>query len=318
MMGDTAIASSLLKAVEVWTPSADGALAVDSAMYAGAESFGMATQSLTLEPGTGLPGWVSDARVPVLFDDLSSADFVRSEAAAASNLGAGFGLPVFDGEELTAVMIFLFDSGELARGAFESWLPNATRHELELGTGFYSGLDRFKRLSQYLRFPYGAGLPGEVWQTLTPQLINRLGESDHFLRASGAVADGLDSGLAVPVVSGSDQLNAVFVMLSSNASPIARALAVWVPSDIDGVFELSDVVAPGLPELASHNGQLISRPGEGLISRVVETRKPIVMTETASDDAVFGDSLATGTFAWALAWPVIVHGQVTAICVIAN
>ncbi len=317
-MGDTIIASSLLKVVEVWTPSADGTLAVDSAMYADVDQFSMATQSLRLDSGTGLPGWVADARVPVLFDDLTSADFVRSDAATKSNLGAGFGLPVFDGDELTAVMIFLFDADELARGAVESWLPNTTRHELELGTGYYSDLDRFRRLSQYLRFPYGAGLPGEVWQMLTPQLIDRLGESSHFLRASGAVADGLDSGLAVPIVSGSEHLNAVFVLLSSNASPIARALQIWVPSETDGVFELSSVVAPSLPELAGRSGQLQSTPGEGLISRVIETRKPAVVTDIEADDPVFGGSLSTGALSWGLAWPVIVHGQVTAICVLAD
>jgi len=317
-MGDTIIASSLLKVVEVWTPSADGALVVDSAMYAEVDAFGEATQSLRLDSGAGLPGWVSEARVPVLFDDLSSADFVRSGAATESNLGAGFGLPVFDGDELTAVMIFLFDADELARSAFESWLPNTTRHELELGTGYYSDLDRFRRLSQYLRFPYGAGLPGEVWQTLAPQLIDRLGESSHFLRASGAVADGLDSGLAVPVVSGRDHLNAVFVMLSSNSSPIARALQIWLPSEADDVFELSDVVAPTLPELAGRGGQLLSTPGEGLIGRVLETRKPVVVTQGDAGDPVFGSALSTGALSWGLAWPVIVHGQVTAICVIAD
>ncbi|MBI1313192.1 hypothetical protein GC176_18020 [bacterium] len=317
-MGDTIIASSLLKVVEVWTPSADGTLVVDSAMYADVDAFGVATQSLRLASGTGLPGWVSEARVPVLFDDLSSADFVRSGAATESNLGAGFGLPVFDGDELTAVMIFLFDADELARGAFESWLPNTTRHELELGTGYYSDLDRFRRLSQYLRFPYGAGLPGEVWQTLTPQLIDRLGESSHFLRASGAVADGLDSGLAVPVVSGADHLNAVFVMLSSNASPIARALQIWVPSETEGVFELSEVVAPSLADLAGRSSQLRSVPGEGLIGRVLDTRKPAVVTDVESDDPVLGGALSTGVLSWGLAWPVIVHDRVTAICVVAD
>lgn len=317
-MGDTVIASSLLKVVEVWTPTGDGTLVVDSAMYADVDQFSVATQSLQLESGVGLPGWGAEARVPVLFDDLSSSDFVRSDAATDSNLGAGFGLPVFDGDELTAVMIFLFDDDELARGAFESWLPNTTRHELKLGTGYYSDLDRFRRLSQYLRFPYGAGLPGEVWQTLTPQLIDRLGESSHFLRASGAVADGLDSGLAVPVVSGSEHLNAVFVMLSSNASPIARALQIWVPSETDAVFELSEIVAPTLPDLAGRSGQFRSTPEAGLVGRVLDTRRPVVVSDIEPDDPVFSGALSKGTLTWGLAWPVIVHGQVTAICVIAD
>lgn len=315
-VGDTAIASSLLKVVEVWTPDADDRLVVDSAVYSGVDAFQAASEGLRLDPGAGLPGWVREARVPVLFEDLSSKDFVRNEAAAECNLGAGFGLPVFDGDQLTAVMIFLFDADELARGAFESWLPNIDRHELELGTGYYSDLDRFRRMSQYLRFPYGAGLPGQVWQTITPELIGRLGESSQFLRASGAEADGLDSGLAVPVVRGVDEVLSVFVMLSANTPPIARTMQTWIPDVSDGAFELSGVVASDLPQLESVASELRYKPGEGLVGQVLETRKPLVMTDFSTERPPMADLAREVGLTWGLGWPVIAHGQVQAVCVI--
>lgn len=312
-MGEAVITSNLLKVVEVWTPAENGQLTVDSAIYQGVEAFEEASRNLTLAEGTGLPGWVWSAGVPVLFDDLNSADFVRNEAAAESNLGAGFGLPVFDGDDLAAVMIFLFDSHELATGAFESWLPNDVRNELELGTGYYSKLERFRRLSQYLRFPYGAGLPGEVWQTLTPALISRLGEAAQFLRASGAEADGLESGLAVPVVQSTDTLRSVFVMLSGDESPIARVLSTWVPS-ADGGFGLSAATASGIDHI---EGILArdTRVATSFVTHVVESRIPILENDLASMRE-FSILATEEQLSWALGWPVVVNNEVQAVCVI--
>lgn len=313
-MGDAIITSSLLRVIEVWTPDADGALTVESAIYSGVDQFEQSSEGLRLTDGAGLPGWVWSAGVPVLFEDLCSRDFVRNEAAAASNLGAGFGLPVFDGDELAAVMIFLFDADELVKGAFESWLPNEIRNELELGTGYYSSLERFRRLSQYLRFPYGAGLPGEVWQTLSPRLIDRLGESSQFLRASGAEGDGLRSGLAVPIVSGDDTLRSVFVLLSANEPPIARALQTWTP--VGEFLELSCVVASGLPELEQQTGQIRCQRGEGLAGRVRESRRPEAICSFSNEPREFAKIAEDAGLSWALAWPVITHGEVQSICVI--
>lgn len=307
---------SLLRVAEVWIPDSDGKLAVESAMYNGVDSFEQASQSLRLSEGEGLPGWVRSAGVPVLFEDLSSRDFVRNEAAAASNLGAGFGLPVFDGDDLAAVMILLFDADELVKGAFESWLPNDLRNELELGTGYYSSLERFRRLSQYLRFPYGAGLPGEVWQTLSPRLIDCLGESSQFLRASGAEAEGLNSGLAVPIVSGEDALRSVFVMLSANELPIARVIQTWRPSASGEGFELSSVVATGLPEFAQQSNQIRCRHGEGLVGRILETRRPAVISDFSNEPADITELAGLAGMSWALAWPVITHGEVQAVCML--
>ena len=252
-------------------------------MYSEVDVFKLASQGLRLSEGEGLPGWVARARVPVLFDDLSSGDFVRHDAVEASNLGAGFGLPVFDGDQLAAVMIFLFDADQLIRGAFESWLPNDVRNELHLGTGYYSNLDRFRRLSQYLRFPYGAGLPGEVWQTLIPRLIDRLGESRQFLRASGAEADGLDSGLAVPIVSGVDTLESVFVMLSANQPPITRVMQTWMPVGSAGEFELSAMIASDVPGIEAVSGELRYQSGEGLVGRVLEALRPVATSDLSQE-----------------------------------
>jgi hypothetical protein len=194
---------------------------------------------------------VWEAGVPVDFNDLASTDFVRHKAAREDGLTAGIGVPVFDGEKLVAVLLFLCHTSEICAAAFESWILEETRNELMPGTGFYANLDRFRRMTQYLRFPYGAGLPGDVWQTRMPRLMNRLADSTDFLRASGADAEGLDFGLAVPVIRNHDDIRSVVLLLCSDRSPISQVIQIWTPNEDRSAFELTSTVASGAPPMAS-------------------------------------------------------------------
>ena len=207
----------LLRSVEVWTPTANGLqLERSSAFYSEADTFETVSDKTRFHMGSGLPGLVWKAGVPVVFNDLATTDFVRHEAACKDELTAGMGVPIFDGEQFVAVLLFLCHTSDISAAAFESWVLDETRHELTPGTGFYANLDRFRRMTQYLRFPYGAGLPGDVWQSRMPRLLDRLADSTDFLRASGADAEGLDFGLAVPVIRNHEDIRSVVLLLSAN------------------------------------------------------------------------------------------------------
>ena len=170
--------TKLLRAVEVWSPDSNGLqLERTSSFYADAGTFETVSQRTKFHRGSGLPGLVWEAGVPVIFNDLGSTDFVRHESACIDELTAGIGVPVFDGAKLVSVLLFLCHTSEISAAAFESWILEETRNELMPGTGFYANLDRFRRMTQYLRFPYGAGLPGDVWQTRMPRLRHLSGTS---------------------------------------------------------------------------------------------------------------------------------------------
>lgn len=308
--------TKLLRAVEVWCPDEDGLqLERTSSFYADADTFEAVSEKTKFHPGSGLPGLVWEAGVPVVFHDLASTDFVRHEAARLDELTAGVGVPVFDGDKLVSVLLFLCHTSEISAAAFESWIIEETRNELMPGTCFYANLDRFRRMSQYLRFPYGAGLPGDVWQTRMPRLINRLANSTDFLRASGADAEGLDFGLAVPVIRNHDEIRSVVLLLSADRSPISQVIQIWTPNEDRSAFEMTSVVAPGAPPLAELCHDISCASGEGLVGAVWQSRRPEIRMGFETEPQPMAERALECELTWSAGWPVIVHGEVQAVCV---
>lgn len=308
--------AKLLRAVEVWCPD-DGGLQLErtSSYYSEADAFEAVSEKTRFHIGSGLPGLVWEAGVPVVFNDLATTDFVRHEAARQDELTAGIGVPVFDGEKLVSVLLFLCHTSEISAAAFESWILEETRNELMPGTGFYSNLDRFRRMTQYLRFPYGAGLPGDVWQTRMPRLMNRLADSTDFLRASGADAEGLDFGLAVPVIRNHDDLRSVVLILSADRSPISQVIQIWTPNEDRSAFELTSTVAPGAPQMEGLCHEISCSEGEGLVGSVIQNRRPEIRTGFEAELAPIAERALECGLEWSAGWPVIAHGEVQAVCV---
>lgn len=306
----------LLRAVEVWSPTETGQqLERSSAYYSDADAFQSVSDSTRFAMGSGLPGLVWEAGVPVIFNDLAATDFVRHQAAAEDELTAGIGVPVFDGDRFVAVLLFLCHTSEISAAAFESWVLEETRNELMPGTGFYANLDRFRRMTQYLRFPYGAGLPGDVWQTRMPRLLDRLADSTDFLRASGADAEGLDFGLAVPVIRNADDIRSVVLLLSSNRSPVSQVLQIWTPNEDRSAFDLTSTLAPGFHTMTRLCHQVSCGSEEGLVGKVWKHRVPMVQTGFDAEPAALADQANECGLVWSAGWPVIAHGEVQAVCV---
>lgn len=308
---------SLLNAIEVWHLHEDGRrLDLAGGLYRGVERFESLNRSSQSGSDEGLAGWTSAARVPVVFEDLNSTELSHGRATINAGSTSAIGLPVYDGHDITSVILFLCRQKSGVMGAFESWLPDDSRRELMLGTGYYSHLERFRRMSQYIRFPYGAGLPGEVWQTGMPRLINPLGDSIEFLRASGAHAEGLHCGMALPLISDDDMLRSVFVMLSSECSPLARVFQIWTPLSGTREFELSDTATCGVKNLECLASELHYSPGEGLVGRVLKSRRAILTLSFEDEKPGVAEAAAGAGITWALAWPVIAHHQIQAVCVL--
>jgi PAS domain S-box-containing protein len=64
-----------------------------------------------------------------------------------------------------------------------------------------SGTDRFAAVTRASTFQPGVGLPGRVWSSESPLWVSDVTIDANFPRASVAVADGLHSALAFPIVS---------------------------------------------------------------------------------------------------------------------
>ena len=151
-------------------------------------------------------------------------------------------------------------------GVFEVWEPVGVYQELALFQGYFGRMDRFQNVSSYVRFEKGTGLPGQVWQQRTSVIHDDLSNHPGFLRAAGASADLLVTGIGLPVAS--TAFHSTAVLISSRVSPIAGGFEVWQADDshfsflggayrdfADGVQLPPDASLPldaGLPGLAGN------------------------------------------------------------------
>ena len=87
----------------------------------------------------------------------------------------------------------------------QAWLPDSNDAFLSLGPGCYRGtgeLNSFRNFSESMQFTPGFGLPGRVWQSKRPIWIEEVATDPNFPRFAAAVAAGLRTGVAIPIISG--------------------------------------------------------------------------------------------------------------------
>jgi len=97
------------KVIEIWRPNAEGtALHKDSGYYGRLRDFGDKSAAVTFAPGEGLPGQVWQTGEPQLIAPLdASSGFARYQAAQSVDLTVAIGIPIIDGDRVTAVILML-------------------------------------------------------------------------------------------------------------------------------------------------------------------------------------------------------------------
>lgn len=142
---------------------------------------------------------------------------------------AAIAIPVHRGGRIVSVAVLsaktLSEERDDLVGVFEVWEPKGVYQDLALRQGYYGRMDRFQNVSACVRFEKGTGLPGQVWQQRASVIHDDIANHPGFLRAAGASADLLVTGIGVPVAS--TAYHATAVLISSRVSPIARGFEVW-------------------------------------------------------------------------------------------
>ncbi len=279
---------TFIRITEIWVPNEDRTeLRYYDGFYGSHNEFRALSQQMRFRYNEGLPGKAWAARHPVIFRELEDSDFKRIEAARAIGLTCGVALPVFAGDLLNAVVVFLCGDGKVGAGAMELWHNDPGKFfELRLVDGYYGPALMFELNSRHSGFPRGYGLPGRVWRSNMPLIVKDLHDSKVFLRWKEALEIGVNRGLGIPYPHPSGQMW-VMTFLSARDTPIARRFEIWVPTQEQDFLILHANDRDQDVEFATKHDVVKIDQGDGAIGQAWATKIPTVVA-TVDDQSIMG------------------------------
>lgn len=307
-------ARTFIRAVEVWTPSADNTLLeLDNGLFGSAPHFGALSRTMCFGRGEGLPGRVWEEGHPLLLKHFKGSYFRRIAAADAAGLTCGIAVPWFRAGKLTAVLVIFCGDVLAHEGAIELWRndPRVTG-DMTLADGYYgTRAEALESLSRETWLPRGAGLPGLAWQRGGAVFIDDLGTSSRFLRGEAAEAAGIQRGLAFPCPTPGDA-SWVISFLSASETPIARRMESWVPEDDGKRLRLAYVSGQAGPGA----GEVQLERAAGTIGRAFLTGVPAVSEKASGEPGGVGNTATAAGLGGLVAIPVLVDEVVAEVVVL--
>lgn len=184
--------------IEVWEPNGKGELEHADGYYGGLEAFEKVSRQMKFSRGVGLPGLVFQFGMPRLIDDLKKSNsFLRAAAARESNVSSGLGLPLYCGDGISQIILFLSaESTPLARG-FEIWVPNAQGRLAREQALYAPELAAFGAARANLTFGRDEDLPGRVFASALPFAVST--ETRAFPQLNAAREAGIELAVALPI-----------------------------------------------------------------------------------------------------------------------
>lgn len=298
---------TFIKVTEIWVPTKDRTrLEFSAGLYGVLNEFRVASEKESFAYDEGLPGKAWAAGHPLVLKDFDHSYFKRTKSAKKAGLTCGIAIPVFSGEFIMAVVVFLCGDDQHHAGAIELWSNRLEENaELAVIDGYYGTLDDFEGISRAIKFTKGSGLPGQVWETGMPVLIENLGLSPAFARSAAAGKDGITTALGIPISVVAEQVY-IMTFLSAKATPIAQRIQIWVPDDNGTQLVCQSGYSKQNDELAELFETITVRKGEGLLGRVWLTGVPVIRSNSKI-------ALAEGSLNSMLAMPVIDGGHLKAV-----
>ena len=218
-------ASCLIRYVEVWTPSPDevGQVILESANIINPDHLSPISPSVnSFYDGEGAIGSAMRQRAPVIFQDMPCSDLERVRNETNLSISAFLAFPVYFEDRLINVVAFGLIDGH---GAAEIWTRD-DRDELSISGSFYRGLDTFEFISQHVKFPKGAGLPGVCWKSGVPKMLNDPGGNPNFIRSFDRDPAELMSVIGLPISRTYGYPASILLLMSSKANPLSNYSAI--------------------------------------------------------------------------------------------
>lgn len=276
-------ANCLIRYIEIWTPcqQTDGSMVLESANIIHPDHLQPVELPVTNFPiGVGAIGSAVKQRGTVIFQDMPSVDLERIRNVTDIPVSAVMAFPVyFEDRLINVVALGLIDG----HGAAEIWTRD-DRDELSISGSFYRGLDAFEFMSQHVKFPKGAGLPGYCWKFGVPRMLDDPGGNPNFIRSFDRDPATLTSVLGLPISRTYGYPASILLMMSSQSHPFANYSAV-IAVDADQPDEDTPLPAITVKCIESSSDHVTEVSWQqSAIDRVAETGRCSIL----SGDAIGG------------------------------
>jgi len=268
---------NFIKATEIWEPNNDmSELTLVNGLYGSMKNFQNHSETLRFKYNEGLPGKAWAKQHPIILPSIEDTYFKRTDAALKMGITSAIAMPIFAGEYLTAIVVFLCSDLDSKKGAIELWGKNIERSfEMTLIDGYYGTMDNFAWISKNIKIMKGRGLPGTVWNTKMPYIIKQLDETSNFLRVTKAKKEGLTTAIAIPSWMNEED-GYVMTFLSAENTPIAKRFEVWIPDETGEALIFRDGISSDGIDLEEH--YKLTRLGKenSIVGKSWRTGRPVL------------------------------------------
>jgi len=231
---------TLINYVEVWTlPENDDGTPGTSLQLAHAYAID-GDQTRPIDPkgenslGEGIAGSAWKQEGPVILQGENSSVLQHVRNISGMPINALLALPVYRDYVLVNVVVFGVTAGN---GGVEIWTRDE-RDELAISGSYYEGLSSFEYISQYVRFPKGAGVPGACWRDGRPRIVPQPHAAPGFIRSFDKDPAHLADCIGLPIGRDYGFAGSIVLLLSDESKPFARDFSLWqseslAPSESD-------------------------------------------------------------------------------------
>lgn len=300
---------TFIKVIEIWIPDRERTqLEFGAGLYGALTEFKTASEQQHFAFDEGLPGKAWAEGHPIVLTKFEHSCFKRTAAAQKAGLTCGIAMPIFSGDFLLAVVVFLCGDDEEHAGAIEVWRNNPVDNSsLHVMDGYYGTLEHFEQISRHINILKGHGIPGTAWETGMPVLVEDLGKIAELDHAADVQKAGISTGLGIPVCHSNGQTY-VMTFLSAKATPIAKRIQIWIPDEKNNQLICQQGYSKHSNNLAEIFETLTVNKGVGALGRVWLTGMPVI---TGNQDIKYNPEL--DSLSSMLAIPVIERGRLKAI-----
>lgn len=253
--------------------------------------------------GEGIAGSAWKQQRPVILQGENSAVLQHVINVSGVPVQALLAIPVYRDYKLVNVVVFGLTAGY---GGVEIWSRD-DRDELAISGSYYEGLSSFEFISQHVRFPKGAGVPGACWKDGRPRIVSQPHAAPNFIRSFDKDPAQPGHCIGLPIGREYGFAGSVILLLSDETKPFARNFNLW---QCDSSAPTEENANPAIKFASSSLDTSDFDPDwcQGVCDRVAKDRQTILLTSDT-------DSLPYG-FRFGVVIPFFVNESIDDLAVL--